>query len=278
MPQNPIETPPIPAALASNACDSSTNCPTVPPIAAIPTPDEGSLSASSKDLSLIGGAAAQPGLEPAASGAAFMNDHGAGKKGQRALAAPKAGGQTAASFKIQLLIKASDIGFEALYLELAAAGSTSHRTRHVKRVLHQIVAGQHSPGVSALGSNASPAAYAGRMPSFKMEFRLSERDVGLEKLFLEICMIEGTVQRSHYVKRRLFNAYCLSAQPSGDAAPCRALPVPAAREPALQTAPDANPAVPIASLPDPSSMSEPHPAAKQTLAQRMRKTVTESEK
>ncbi|ABM39628.1 hypothetical protein Pnap_4346 (plasmid) [Polaromonas naphthalenivorans CJ2] len=215
------------------------------------------MSASSKDMSLIGGAAAEAGL---------------------AAPAPKPAGKTAASLKIQLLIKASDIGLEALYLELAAAGSTSHRTRHVKRVLHQIVCGQHAPGASDLGNNASLAACSGRMPSFKIEFRISERDVGLEKLFLEICRIEGASQRSHYVKRRLFNAYCLSAQPSGDAAPCRALPVPAAREPALQTAPDANPAVPIASLPDPSSMSEPHPAAKQTLAQRMRKTVTESEK
>lgn len=143
---------------------------------------------------------------------------------------PQAGGNTAASFKIQLLIKASDIGFEALYQELAAAGCTSHRTRHLKRVLHQIVSGQHAPDV--LDTNASPSTFNSRMPSFKVEFRLSERDVGLEKLFLEICRIEGASQRSHYVKRRLFNAYCLSAQPRSTALP---VPVP------VQPIPDAIP-------------------------------------
>ena len=237
---NPLTTPPIPAALASNASDSPTNCPIAPLIPAIPAPDEGSLSASSKDMSLIGGAAAEAGL---------------------AAPAPKPAGKTAASLKIQLLIKASDIGLEALYLELAAAGSTSHRTRHVKRVLHQIVCGQHAPGASDLGNNASPAACSGRMPSFKIEFRISERDVGLEKLFLEICRIEGASQRSHYVKRRLFNAYFLSAQPRSAALPLPVQPAPAAMALAHSNQPKPQADVLISSWPSSSPTDTPEPAA-----------------
>ena len=107
------------------------------------------------------------------------------------------------SIRIHLIIKSTDIGFEALYKELQILNDATLQVRHVKRALNLIALGQSL----VIERNASVGGGQAKTKSFPIIFRLSDRDTGLDKVYNELCAIEGTSERNHHVKRCLFNAY-----------------------------------------------------------------------
>lgn len=117
--------------------------------------------------------------------------------------------------RVSFIVQYTELGFEALYLELAALQTDAERTRHIKRCLIDIVRGDFKRPdamLFCLGEH--------NKESFKIEIRLSSRDVGLEKVYDELRALPTTFSRTYALRRKLFNAF----QPQPQAGQPTALP------------------------------------------------------
>ena len=101
------------------------------------------------------------------------------------------------SIRIHLNFKNRELGFENLHQDLGSLQNGSDRARLIKRLLLELAMSQ------SLKTNALPLLPTTK--SIKVIFRLSSRDVGLEKLFFNLSKLSTTVERNQYVKRCLFN-------------------------------------------------------------------------
>lgn len=126
---------------------------------------------------------------------------------------PKTGGDNAGSsanlqvinkagLRLTFLIKLTDFGMEQLYLELESLPTNSMRLRHVKRQLLEITRGSFQKPAA---SPYTPPTHD--RPSFKLQMRLSDRDVGLEALLEELSPLLNAFTRNNAVRRKLFDAY-----------------------------------------------------------------------
>jgi hypothetical protein len=132
------------------------------------------------------------------------------------------------SIRLNFIISSTDIGFEALYHELSKIELDADRAKHVKRLLHSICEGKPRNTPSPLTS-----LFALQQRSIKITFRLSGRDIGLEKLYNELAPMSVTFERNQYVRRMIFLALT-----NADAKPVAALQ--SALDPAAPT-PTASP-------------------------------------
>lgn len=114
------------------------------------------------------------------------------------------------SIRVHLVIKSNDIGFEGLHSAILSLDDDVARIKHVKRVLIMLALGHSAAANPLITKGAAQAA----LKSFPITFRLSHRDIGLEKLYVELLSIEGARHRNHQVKRWLFNAYSNATQAS----------------------------------------------------------------
>lgn len=105
------------------------------------------------------------------------------------------------SIRLNFIISSADLGFEAVYHQLSQLSSAEDRSRHVKRLLNQICA-----GTPLLAATAQPGEIPTRLHNHKIIFRLSGRDVGLEKLYRELLPLSSTFERNQHVRRWLFDA------------------------------------------------------------------------
>lgn len=119
------------------------------------------------------------------------------------------------SIRIHLNIKSSDIGFEALHSQLASFNEDADRTKHIKRTLNLILLGQN---VQA-GAQSRQSDTESVDQSFRITFRLSARDTGLDKLYASLCAIVSASERNRFVKRCLFNGFASSAVNTPGAVP-----------------------------------------------------------
>jgi hypothetical protein len=113
------------------------------------------------------------------------------------------------SLRLQFTVGSADIGFEALYRELCELGNAEDRSRHVKRLLNRVCA-----GLSLRPTSAQHGPIATRLHNHPISFRLSGREVSLEKLYRELLALPSTFARNHRVRCWLFEAGAgLAAQP-----------------------------------------------------------------
>lgn len=104
--------------------------------------------------------------------------------------------------RMAFTVQYTDMGLERLYEELASQQSDLERTRHVKRCLFDIVRGDFKrPSFNRLelGDNDRD--------SFKIQIRLSSRDVGLEALYGELRQLKTTFKRNNALRRKLYDAF-----------------------------------------------------------------------
>jgi hypothetical protein len=108
--------------------------------------------------------------------------------------------------RVGFVVQYTELGFEAFYAELAALQTEVERTRHIKRCLIDIVRGDFK-------RPSSRPFYLGEhnQESFKVEIRLSTRDVGLEAVYDELRALPSTFSRTYALRRKLFDAF--QAQP-----------------------------------------------------------------
>lgn len=108
-----------------------------------------------------------------------------------------------ARIRVHLNIRASDIGFEALHRELSLLESDGDRARFVKKQLIKLGVGQ----TLAVASSMPVSPNLSTAKNFKVDFGLSSRNLGLEKLFADLSKLSTTVERNQHVKRCLFNGF-----------------------------------------------------------------------
>ena len=108
--------------------------------------------------------------------------------------------EAAARIRVHLNIRASDIGFEVLHHQLALLKSGGERARFVKKQLIKLGLGQ-TLGAFPTGSTSST------VKNIKVDFGLSSRNVGLEKLFEDLSKLSTALERNQYVKRCLYNGF-----------------------------------------------------------------------
>jgi hypothetical protein len=112
------------------------------------------------------------------------------------------------SIRLAFVISSVDLGFEALYHELCELGSDEDRARHVKRRLNLICM-----GTPCLLASPQPRPPVTRLHNHKIVFRLSSREVGLEKLYRQLLALGSTFERNQCVRRWLFEASAGFASP-----------------------------------------------------------------
>ncbi|UUZ66306.1 hypothetical protein LP417_35420 (plasmid) [Polaromonas sp. P1-6] len=115
---------------------------------------------------------------------------------------PQADAKVSGSIRINFIVSSTDIGFESLYHELSKNEADTDRAKHVKRMLHGVCEGKPHTKAKPLTSQ-----YPSQQQSYKITFRLSGRDIGLEKLYNELVPLATTFERNQHVRRMLFNAY-----------------------------------------------------------------------
>jgi hypothetical protein len=115
--------------------------------------------------------------------------------------------------RMAFTVQYTDMGLERLYEELACQKSDLDRTRHVKRCLIGIVRGDFKrPEASQqlLGETDRE--------SYKIQIRLSSRDIGLEAIYGELKQLKTSFARNHAIRRKLYDAFNRlpsPVQPSG---------------------------------------------------------------
>lgn len=185
----------------------------------------------------------QAAIESVDAESSFSAQRGSQGTAPVALPRTKPSGAAGKSLRIHLIIKPTDLGLEPLYQQLAEIDNKLDRIIHVRRVLHHIgVHGEISRISPAPAGSVSGLSGASRRPSFMIIFRISWKDVGLEKLYAELSLIDDVAERNQHVRRCLFNAYCLLAQPRSSAA--LPLPMPMQPSPDAMALAHSNPAKP----------------------------------
>lgn len=205
-----------------------------------------------------------------------------GPQGTAPVALPRTKPSSAAgkSLRIHLIIKPTDLGLEPLYQQLAAIDNKLDRIIHVRRVLHHIGVHGEISRISPAPAGSAPGPYAAsRRPSFMIIFRISWKDVGLEKLYAELSVIDDVAERNQHVRRCLFNAYCLLAHPCSSAAlplpvPMQPLPDAMALSPSNQPKPEGGVLISSWANATSTQAQEPDPGIDQSKLKQKRKGIT----
>ena len=103
-------------------------------------------------------------------------------------------------------IQYTELGMEQLYSELSVLSDDLERTRHVKRILLDIARKSFKRPAAA-----RPALGSSDQESFRIQIRLSLRDVGLEDIYGELKAQTSTFSRNCALRRILYDAFNFSA-------------------------------------------------------------------
>lgn len=106
------------------------------------------------------------------------------------------------SIRILVIVKRSEVGFEWLCDDLSRFDDDPQRSKHVKRLLLSVATGMDSASLPS----TQPSTFATAQRSYRVSFSLSNREIGLEKLFKELSAISTPSERNLHVKRILFNS------------------------------------------------------------------------
>lgn len=107
----------------------------------------------------------------------------------------------AGGIRLSFNISSTDIGFEKLYQGLTETDSAIDRSKQIKRILFDSYEGKPS-SVSKCSTDIFPTHHH----SFKIVFRVSSRDIGLEWLYHELAPMTSAFARNQHVRRLLYAA------------------------------------------------------------------------
>ena len=145
----------------------------------------------------------------------------------------------AGGIRLSFNISSTDIGFEKLYHGLTESNSAIDRSKQIKRILFDSYEGK-----PCSVSKCSKDLYPTHHHSFKIVFRVSSRDIGLEWLYQELAPMTTAFARNQHVRRLLYAACSVQIAKGNPASPQAGITSEFSAETEIAATPPAPPRLP----------------------------------
>lgn len=117
---------------------------------------------------------------------------------------------------VSLTVTQGDFGLQLLYQQLAALASAVDRVQHVKRILFEAVSGKINR------AETKDTDFSKRLASFKIQFPINAREIGLEWLYRDLSAMTTATERNLHIRKLLYQACSGSIQGAAAVSPDQA--------------------------------------------------------